>query len=82
SNSEGLPASNTSRSGLLEAIRNTGGVSGAKLKKSSFVEEPTSPTSGGNDLARALASAIKNRSTALRNDSDEEEDDDDEWDDD
>nr|CAG8513552.1 6074_t:CDS:10 [Entrophospora candida] len=85
----GIPTSNASRSGLLEAIRNTGGVSGAKLKKvgeptrqSSFVEEPTSPTSGGNDLARALASAIKNRSTALRNDSDEEEDDDDEWDDD
>ncbi|CAG8548333.1 22362_t:CDS:10 [Cetraspora pellucida] len=50
---------------------------GEPTRQSTISEDPQSPTSGGNDLASALANALLNRGAAIR---DEDEDDDD-WDD-
>ncbi|CAG8580279.1 5172_t:CDS:10, partial [Acaulospora morrowiae] len=74
------PPSSEGRFDLLAQIRSVGGVSGAGLKpvnqnppsrQSTLSEEPSSPTSGGNDLLKTLATALMTRQQALNDDSGE-----------
>ncbi|CAG8553442.1 1346_t:CDS:10 [Cetraspora pellucida] len=76
SNTASVPSMSNGRANLLAEIRNVGGVSKAGLKpvgeptrQSTISEDPQSPTSGGNDLASALANALLNRGAAIRGDS-------------
>ncbi|CAG8510991.1 11389_t:CDS:2, partial [Dentiscutata heterogama] len=88
-NATSMPPATNGRANLLAEIRNVGGASKAGLKpvgepvrRSTIPDEPQSPTTGGSDLASALANALLNRGAAIHGDSDEDEDDDDDdWDD-